>query len=289
MDLDKLSMDQFKGLGYVILTLAPQTTKDVQLVGLFGGVMPITKSDTPLVSKEDMYICIIKGTVIHFLSSLFYHVIQIDMGGLKENGPDSQPVTLMTTIDAKSQPETLDVLKKIHAAMREEKRVSEFDIIEDETYNGLTDIQKRAINTEGPVGNTNKNFNRSGGTTYGSEDHHAHNQHACGYGNNWNGVYGGTAYKAKTITTATFARAKKAEQAELDAMAAKLKAIREGKYEPPVLPTIPADKVKEKKDKEDEKKVANMSENTDTPSQGEQSSPADEKDWLEPYNFFMCG
>lgn len=286
MDLDKLSMDQFKGLGHVVLTLAPQSTKDVQLVGLFGGVMPITKSDTTLVSKEDMYVCVIKGTVIHFLSSLFYHIIQIDIGGLKENGPDSPPVTLMTTVDAKSQPGALNVLKKIHAAMREEKRVSEFDIIEDETYNGLTDIQKRAINTDGPVGNVNKTFNRSGGTAYGTEDYHNHNQHACGYGSNWNG----TAYKAKTITTTTFARAKKAEQAELDAMAAKLKAIREGKYEPPALPTIPADRVKEKKDKEDEKKVANASENTATHSQEEQSSLVDEtSNGLEPYNFFMCG
>jgi len=286
MDLDKLSVDQFKGLGYVILTLAPQNTKDVQLVGLFGGVMPITKSDTTLVSKEDMYICMIKGTVIHFLSSLFYQVVQIDMGGLKENGPDSPAVTLMTTVDAKSQPEILNVLKKIHAAMREEKRVSEFDIIEDETYKGLTDVQKRAINTEGPVGNASRGVNRSGGVSYGAEDHHNHNPHACGYGSNWNG----TAYKAKTITTATFTRAKKAEQVELDAMAAKLKAIKEGKYEPPVLPTIPADRVKEKKDKEDEKKVANTSENSDTHSQEEQSSPVDETgNGLEPYNFFMCG
>jgi hypothetical protein len=280
MDLDKLSMEQFKGLNHVVVTLSPQGTKDTQLVGLFGGVMPISKTDTALVSQEDMYVCVIKGSVIHFLSSIFYHLIQIDIGGLKENGPNAPPVSLMTTFGEKEQAGALSVMKKIHMAMREEKKVTEYDIIDDEKYTGLSETQKRTINLEGPVSNTSKAINRSCGVNYGTEDYwtnqHKHNTNACGYG---------SAYKPKAITTATFARTKKAEQTELEDMAAKLKAIREGTYKPPDLPTIPADKVKEKK-KEDEKKVIG----TKDESSQNQSSPSEETERaLEKYNFFMCG
>lgn len=280
MDLDKLSMEQFKGLNHVIVTLVPQNTKDIQLVGLFGGVMPISKTDTALVSQEDMYVCVIKGTVVHFLSSLFYHLIQIDISGLKENGPDAPPVSLMTTFGEKEQAGALSVMKKIHMAMREEKRVTEYDIIDDEKYTGLSDTQRRTINTEGPVNNMQRSFNRSCGVNYGTEDYwtnqHKHHPNACGYG---------TTYKPKAVTTATFARTKKAEQTELDDMAAKLKAIREGTYKPPDLPTIPADKVKEKK-KEDEKKVTDTK---DGSSQSQSSLSEETERALENYNFFMCG
>jgi hypothetical protein len=83
---------------------------------------------------------------------------------------------------------------------------------------------------------TNKGtvYNRSGGINYGN-NHSAARTGTCGYS--------GYSYTKKDPTTSIIKRTTKYPiSAAIDRMRAKVEELREGKYEPPKLPSIPADK-----------------------------------------------
>lgn len=255
MELEKLSAHQFKGISYVVITVADRDDKKGEkLTGLFGGVIPISNADTLLVSPEDMYICVLRDGTISFLSSLFHDVERISIGNLKECEPSTESTSVIKAFTKTDQTSAIEILKKIYEAMKLEGRLGEHDIIDDSKYSLPDDLKAAVAGSPSESNQRASNHVRSGGTSYwpfrhpGANSVHSTGNNTCGY-------------QPKAVTTTVFVSTQKASGEEIASMRAKLKAIKDGTYEPPKLPTIPADTVeadkhREEKDTTVEKRVS---------------------------------
>lgn len=236
-DIEAMPVDRMAWIDNVIVTLAASNAKDVELVGLFGGLLPISKTPSVLVDNQDTYCCVTKGPIIHLLSMFFYEIVQVSIRVKATEKAESS--SCIVPFNTSTQKAALTFLEKIHTAMRCAKKVNDFGMITDTTHVELTTVEKRLVETEYKKEPTK---NESVVPTY-----QAHAITACGYGG-----YGTTVSKPQ-VTTAVFMRTKPATPEELDTMAAKVKAVMDGSYVAPALPLIPADKITTKEVKEDNK------------------------------------
>lgn len=239
----RYTKDKIKDVKYVVVEAALKRDKGNKVEGLFIGYQPMVKAHTQLVSNDEQFIWLYKGDNIYMLSASHYDIgmISTQMGGV------------VSTCVVNSQEEYIDRLKLIHEVFTDDKKVLSSGLINVAEYTVPNKIsehlgkgeKKREIvkspvhtpNYSSPGYNTPGYNARSGGCNYSS------------------GGY--STYQKKDPSTSIIKRTTKYPiTSAIDKMKAKVEEIRQGKYEAPELPSIPADKEAPAKKADDKSTVA---------------------------------
>jgi len=218
---------------YVAVELTLKKDASNKIKGLFLGCQPIVKDHTQLVSKDEEFVWISRGDNIYMLNTDHYNIDHIDI--------DNRG-SLTTLTAGTNQAEYIGRLKLIQKVYAEKEEVLKSGLIDPDNYVLSSKIKadldakiERKKETTTPAGSTwnrNNNKNRSG---------------ACNY-SGYSG-YSGSVYTPKKPSTTMFKRTTKYPiTSAIDRMRAKIEAIKKGTYEPPKLPSIPADEEDSKKE-----------------------------------------
>ena len=207
--------EELKDIKYVVVTASLKVIKESETKGLFLGYMSLVKTHTQLVSKDERFLWIQMGDNVSILNTSHYDVdlIEIQLGNLvTERGPGTQEMALSR-------------LESIQEAFARDNRVSISGLIDVDTYKLPAALQKEMDKSTEKETIKKPGPSRSGSTNYsGSRTSYP-------------------TYKKKEPSTTVIKRTTKyPTSAAILRMKAKVKEIKDGKYEPPELLPIPADK-----------------------------------------------
>lgn len=213
-----------KDVKYVALEVALKRDKDNKVKGLFLGCQPMVKTHTQLVANTEEFVWLHKGDNVYMLNVAHYNVeiIEIQRGNV-----------LSTYTAGNTQKEYIERLKLIQEVFTEDGNVLKDGLIDTDKYtvpkSVLDDLEKEGKKETNTTKSTT--FNRSGGSSYNARTG------GCNYSPGYN------TYKKKEPSTSVIKRTTKYPiSSAINRMKAKVDELRKGKYEPPKLPTIPADK-----------------------------------------------
>lgn len=239
-----LSKDDLGNLKYVIIEVELHRQSADKIVGYFMGYRPLAHENLAIASKDEMFLWLSKGEHIHLISLEHYKLSIIRVGTGVVN-------TRILCTDSWAKASIVAELYEIVEELKKRNWVDETGLID---VNKYTDVS-RALKEEVE------------GINYAPQ------QQQPVYGHNRSGAqYSGSTvlYPKKEVHTSTLKRTSKYNASEaIDAMKAKVQAIRDGKYEPPKLKDMPKDKEEseEKKDAQPSSPVA---------TDGQKSSDEDE-------------
>jgi hypothetical protein len=253
---DIFTPENAKDARYVLIDMCHKEKIDEKIIGLFMGVNPVVRNDTPLASTSELFVFLWRNPVIQILNLDKYNIRSIEIGeGKSEIGAAAQ------CFMAKDQEACIKKLKDIHAAFRSAGRMFDGDLIDTDKYivpKSITDKikdNKTLIPTVSSVSSNNSKTTTPNNTT-------AHNR--SGAGTEWDGShksacgYTGTTYIPKVVTTSWLQRSSKYPiEAAIQRMRTKIEEIKAGTYKSPQLSEIPIDK-KEKECGLAEKKAVNQ-------------------------------
>lgn len=212
--------EELKDIRYVVVTVSLKSDKENETKGLFLGYRPLTKVNTQLVSNDEEFIWLQRGENVYILNTAHYNVGNIDI----------QLEDLEATHRTGAQEVGLDRLRVLQEALVKDKRTNPNGLIEVDTYTLPLSLQKEMNKDEAKFPIIRPGHNRSGSANYSTP------------GSNY------TTYKKKEPSTSIIKRTTKyPTSAAILKMKAKIKEIRDGKYKPPELPAIPADKAEPEK------------------------------------------
>jgi hypothetical protein len=211
---------ELKDIRYVVVTVSLKSDKENETKGLFLGYRPLTKVHTQLVSNDEEFIWLQRGENVYILNTAHYNVGNIDI----------QLEDLEATHRTSTQEVGLDRLRVLQEALVEDKRTSPNGLIEVDTYTLPLSLQKEMNKDEARFPIVRPDHNRSGAASYSPPRSNYQT------------------YKKKEPSTSVIKRTTKyPTSTAILKMRAKIKEIRDGKYKPPELPAIPADKDKSEK------------------------------------------
>ena len=223
----RFTKNELKDIKYVIVTMSLKDDKEHKIKGLFLGYKPLVESHTQLVSNDEYFVWLHRGDNVYMLNVEHYDILTTEI----------KAVNSITQYSTNTQADSISRVEAIHKALAEDKRVLATGLIDIITYE-ITDkmqkdlgsvIEKKNASIQTPLYGHN---NRSGAANYSP------------------------AYKQKEVSTSIIKRSTKyPTAAAIDRMSAKIEEIQKGKYKPPELDAIPADKEKA----EDVKKSKGMS------------------------------
>lgn len=209
---------ELKDVKYVIVTMTLKTDKKDETKGLFLGYKPLVEVHTQLVANSEEFVWLHNGDNVYMLNVDYYKVsiIALQIGNTE------------TSHTISTQEESLSKLETIQEVLVEEKRTRANGLIDVDTYELPAKLQKELS------GEPKKTVAES---TY---------DNCCGlYGYNprtGTSNYSTTSYKRKKPSTFIIKRSTKYPiSSAISKMESKIKEIKDGKYKPPILPTIPAD------------------------------------------------
>lgn len=248
MELE-FKVDKLKDIRYTAVSARlkkyDKIKDDGEVTGLFLGFQPMVTTNTPLASKEEMYIWLSEGEYCHILSAKHYEVTTLFLGAKESDWQFSGKHS-----DTDKNEGRLSI---IHQSMKAATRVNDNGLINTDTYSGLPDTLKKKIKNKSESDSSSKTttdttktsgYNRSGG---------AYTSGACGYSS--------TTSTKKETSTRLFKRTTRYPVSEaIESMWAKITEIKEGTYTPPKLKAF-----KEEKKKEPDKKESSVSANNSTP------------------------
>lgn len=207
------TQEELKDIRYVVVTVSPKADKEKEIKGLLLGYRPLVKVHTQLVSNDEEFIWLQRGNDVYILNTTHYDVgtIEIQISDLiTERRPSTQPVQL-------------DRLKMIQEALIADNRTSSNGLIDVSAYKLPPSLQKEMDKDAEKVKITKPGPSRTGAYSPPRTDY--------------------STYKKKEPSTSIIKRTTKyPTSSAILKMKAKVKEIRDGKYEPPDLPAIPADK-----------------------------------------------
>ena len=212
---------ELKDIKHVIVTVHLKGDKVDKIKGLFLGYKPLVGSHTQLVSNDEYFIWLYRGENVYMLNVDHYDVYSIEI----KAGPT------VTQYSTASQESSTDRLKLIHKSLIENKRTTATGLIDISTYDITEKIRKE-------LGKSIKSTESKGTGLYDNVKTH-------NYNNRSSSVNYITPYKRKVVSTMTMKRTTKyPTSTAILKMKSKVEEIRDGKYKPPALLPIPADKEK---------------------------------------------
>jgi len=207
--------EELKDIKYIIVTMSLKTDKEEETRGLLLGYRPLVKAHTQLVSNDEEFVWLQKGDSVYILNVAHYDVgtIEVKLGDLE------------TEHRTATQEVGLDRLRVLQEALTEDKRTRANGLIDVDTYKLPLNLQKEMSKDTQKTIITKSTPNRSGSVNYSTPQ--------SDY----------STYKKKEPSTSIIKRTTKYPiSAAVLKMKAKVKEIRDGKYAPPALSAIPADK-----------------------------------------------
>lgn len=242
----RFTKKELENIKYVIVTMCLKDDQTHKIKGLFLGYKPLVEANTQLVSNDEYFVWIHKGENVYMLNADYYNVLSIEIKVDHE----------VTQYSPSTQAVSIDRLKLLHESLTENGRTTITGLIDIGTYK-ITDKIQKELNED-----NEKKTASSIKTSYVNKPYTPNRSGAVNY----------STYKKKEISTSTIKRTTKYPTlSAIEKMKAKIKELKDGKYELPVLPEIPADKEKN----EDAKKSRGIAKH---------SSIYDEYD---PYSYMM--
>ena len=226
----RYTKDKIKDVKYVVVEAALKRDKGNKVEGLFIGYQPMVKAHTQLVANTEQFIWLYKGDNIYMLNASHYDISSIM----------TQMGAVVSTCILTAQEEYIERLKLIHEVFTDDKKILSSGLINVDEYTVPEKIRER-LNK----GDKKREIVKPPPTNYSSPGYNARSG-GCNYSS-------GNYYQKKDPSTSVIKRTTKYPiTSAIDKMRAKVEEIRQGKYEAPKLPSIPADE-KAPAEKDDDK------------------------------------
>lgn len=221
--MEQFTIENMKDAKYVVVGLEQRSDKDAKIVGYFLGLRSLVDTNIQIVSKDDMYVWVMKGETVHILNLDQY---KIELISVRVNNSG-------TKYSDSSDELSLSRLKIVQEAMAKSGMVRPNGLIDTNKFTEVpTDIKKEVEDDMKTSYAGTSSKAATGSTT-------AYNKQAAGYTSGSTH----TTYKKKEIITTTLKRTTKYPiTAALEKMQEKIVAMQDGTYVPPKLPEIPGDK-----------------------------------------------
>jgi hypothetical protein len=225
----RYTKDKIKDVKYVVVEAALKRDKGNKVEGLFIGYQPMVKAHAQLVANSEQFIWLYKGDNIYMLNASHYDISSIA----------TQMGAVVSTCVLTSQKEYIERLKLIHEVFTDDKKILSSGLINADEYTVPEKVRER-LNK----GDKKREIVKPP-TNYSSPGYNARSG-GCNYS-------GSSYYQKKDPSTSIMKRTTKYPITNaIDKMKAKVEEIRQGKYEAPKLPSIPADE-KAPAEKDDDK------------------------------------
>ena len=204
-----LSKNDLENIKYVIVEVQLNRQSTEKLIGYFMGYRALAQENTAIASKHEMFLWLNKGDQIHLVSLDHYKLVNIRMS----TGVAS---TRILCTDAWTSGAIVAELIAIADELKKRGWSDDTGLIDTSKYTDVSKVLKEEVEgNEQAVARPIYGHNRSGASYEG----------------------GSTAsYPKKEVHTSTIKRTSKYDAAAaIEAMKAKVQAIRDGKYDPPKL------------------------------------------------------